>query len=204
MPAALRPLLGLALLWGLSVSLFGDPSSPPSAPAPPRARPAAAEPQGPGPVEYVLERILRYQSGLAPFEIRRAAETIVEESARWGLDRDLVLAVIHTESGFYNFAVSRVGALGLMQIMPATGRMLAKEMGLDWRREILFDPVTNVRMGTRYLAHLHRRYEDWGQALAAYNWGPQHIDRRLRTGRALPVSYSRQVMAQLESPPLTP
>ena len=161
----------------------------------------SSEPLGPGPREYVQERFFRYQTGLAPFEIQRTAEAIVEESERWGLDRELILAVIYTESAFHSFAVSNKGAMGLMQIMPATGEMLAAELETEWRPEILFEPVTNVRMGTRYLALLYEKYGSWDRALAAYNWGPIRIDRRLKAGHALPDRYVTQVLVQLDSPP---
>ena len=110
----------------------------------------------------------------------------------------MVLAVIHTESGYYNFARSSVGALGLMQIMPATGEMLAREAGIRWTGpELLFDPEVNLRLGTRYLAVLRARYGDWTRALAAYNWGPGEIDRRLAVGEVLPDKYASRVYARL-------
>jgi soluble lytic murein transglycosylase-like protein len=138
-------------------------------------------------------------TGLAPFEINRVAYAIVEESGRYGIDPALVLAVIHTESGYYNFARSSVGALGLMQLMPATAEMLSRELGLPWDgEEALFDPETNVKLGTRYLAYLHGKYGDWDHALAAYNWGPGAIDRRLAAGRSLPSRYRHKVLAHLE------
>jgi soluble lytic murein transglycosylase-like protein len=148
-----------------------------------------------------IEALLsRYMTGLAPFEVRRAAEAVLEESARNRIDPKLVLAVMHTESGFYNFARSPVGALGLMQIMPATGEMLAREAGLDWSGpDALFAPELNLRLGTRYLALLHARYGSWQRALAAYNWGPAAIDKRLADGDRVPELYVQQVYARLAS-----
>ena len=157
-------------------------------------------PLGPGEVDWVEAHFLRYLTGLADFEVRRTAETIVSESERLGLDLELVLAVIHTESGFQNFARSRVGALGLIQIMPDTGEMLARELDIPWQGpRTLFDPSVNVRMGTQYLSFLYSKYGNWDGALAAYNWGPRRIDRRLRSGRALPVRYVKKITSQLES-----
>ena len=158
----------------------------------------SGEPFGPGALERLEERFHRYQTGLAPFEIHEAARTIVAEAKRWDLDHDLILAVIRTESAFNTFAVSKVGALGLMQIMPKTGEMLARQFEIEWSPDVLFDPVVNIRMGTRYLAFLYGRYGRWESALAAYNWGPRHIDRRIRSGRALPVLYTQLVMSQLD------
>jgi peptidoglycan lytic transglycosylase len=137
-------------------------------------------------------------TGLAPFELHRTAEAVVRESERNHIDVHLVLAVMHTESGFYNFARSPVGALGLMQIMPATGEMLAAEAGLDWSGpDALFAPELNVRLGTRYLAILHARYGTWQKALAAYNWGPAALDKKLADGDRVPQEYVQQVYARL-------
>lgn len=148
-----------------------------------------------GDVEALLAR---YMTGLAPFEVRRTAEALIREAKRNGVEASLVLAVIHTESGYFNFARSSVGALGLMQIMPATGEMLAREAGIPWTgAEMLFDPELNLRFGTRYLALLHARYGNWTRALAAYNWGPGAIDRRLADGEVLPVQYTDRVYARL-------
>jgi soluble lytic murein transglycosylase len=147
-----------------------------------------------------IEKLLsRHMTGLAPFEVRRAAEAVIDESAKNRLDPHLVLAVMHTESGFYNFARSSVGALGLMQIMPATGEMLAREAGVSWSGpDALFAPETNVRLGTRYLALLHARYGSWQRALAAYNWGPAALDKRLAGGDSVPQQYVQAVYARLE------
>jgi soluble lytic murein transglycosylase len=81
----------------------------------------------------------------------------------------LVKAVIAAESAFNPTAVSRAGAQGLMQLMPAT----ADEMGL-------LDPFSatqNVQAGTGYLRQLMDRYGDVSRALAAYNAGPTAVDR---------------------------
>jgi soluble lytic murein transglycosylase-like protein len=61
-------------------------------------------------------------------------------------------------------------------------------------QDMLFDPVINVRLGTAYLRELADRYGDVNVALAAYNWGPGRIDRRLRRGAAVPSIYIEQVM----------
>jgi len=158
----------------------------------------APEASSPSPADEIEALLSRYMTGLAPFELRRTAEAVLSESARNRIDPRLVLAVMHTESGYYNFARSPVGALGLMQIMPATGEMLAREAGLDWSGpDALFAPELNVRLGTRYLALLHARYGTWQRALAAYNWGPAAIDKRLADGDIVPEAYVQQVYARL-------
>jgi soluble lytic murein transglycosylase-like protein len=88
---------------------------------------------------------------------------------KYGLPRRLVRSVIATESDFQPQAVSPKGAIGLMQLMPAT----AQALGADPR-----DPAQNVDAGTRYLRYLLERYEGglW-RALAAYNAGPGAVDK---------------------------
>jgi soluble lytic murein transglycosylase-like protein len=168
------------------------------APAPAPAPRRLGGPHSPSAVEWIEARFLRYRSGLSRAQIRRVAETVVAEAERHGLDWELVLAVIRIESAFYNFARSEAGALGLMQIMPATGEELASELGIAWRgEETLFNPVTNVRMGTAYLRYLYRTFGRWDRALAAYNWGPGEIGRRLEVGEPLPTLYSTKVLALL-------
>ena len=107
----------------------------------------------------------------------------------------LVLAVIAVESGGHAFAVSPVGALGLMQILPPTGEELAQKLGVSWKgAQTLFDPYVNVRLGSAYLRELADRYDgELSTALVAYNWGPGRIDRRIRRGSPLPKKYARLV-----------
>src|SRR5208282_2565805 len=91
-------------------------------------------------------------------------------SAEYHLDPDLVNSVIHAESGFNSHAVSPKGARGLMQLMPAT----ANQLGVN----DAFDPQANVTGGSRYLRELLERYNfDLIKALAAYNAGPERVER---------------------------
>jgi soluble lytic murein transglycosylase-like protein len=88
---------------------------------------------------------------------------------KYGLPRRLVRSVISKESDFQPQAVSPKGAIGLMQLMPAT----AEALGADPR-----DPAQNVDAGTRYLRDLLEKYDGglW-HALAAYNAGPGAVDK---------------------------
>jgi hypothetical protein len=91
-------------------------------------------------------------------------------SLEHGLEPELVVAVIQTESNFDRWALSPKGAQGLMQLMPATAADFAV---LD-----PYDPEENLRGGTAYLGQLLRRFEgDLQKTLAAYNAGPAAVER---------------------------
>jgi soluble lytic murein transglycosylase len=165
------------------------------------AAPASWDEQG-EPEIAVDPRVLRIHealhwrhTGLSEREVWNVAETLVAEADRYELEPAMLLAVVQVESGGYNFAVSSVGALGLMQLMPATGEEIARSLGIAWHGdETLFDPTVNIRLGAAYLRQLSDRYDSWEAALAAYNWGPGRIDRRLRRGGRLPRTYAQQVL----------
>ncbi|MCP3101622.1 lytic transglycosylase domain-containing protein [Myxococcus sp. K15C18031901] len=112
-------------------------------------------------------------SGLPERQQRRLSVSIVREAQRNNVDPLLVVAVIRCESSFNNYAVSHVGAMGLMQVMPDTGTWLADRAG--WRlgrSSNLFDVETNIELGTAYLADLIERFGSVEKALVAYNAGP--------------------------------
>jgi soluble lytic murein transglycosylase len=184
----------------------GDFDGPKSLTPPPalHVRAGLADPSGAGTtlannrawqVRRAVQHLDERHTGLSRREIEEVAETIVDEAAAHGLDSALVLAVIHVESAGYNRAVSSVGALGLMQIMPATGEELAGEHGIAWHGPAtLFDPIVNVKLGVAYLSELSNRYSHVPTALAAYNWGPGRIDQKIRRGAEVPGLYIEQVM----------
>jgi soluble lytic murein transglycosylase-like protein len=126
----------------------------------------------------------------------RVAVTIASESRRHSLDPELILGVIRVESSFRRRAVSSAGARGLMQIRPFVADALAEDLGFEkWKGiESLDDPVTNVKLGVFYLAHLKQRFGDLKLALSAYRWGPTRVQNRLEAAQSVPRGYARRVI----------
>ncbi len=109
----------------------------------------------------------------------------------------LVHALARQESVFDPRAVSRVGARGLMQVMPATAKRVARRMGIGYRRALLLqDPVYNARIGSYYINSLVERYDgSYAMALAAYNAGETRVREWVvdwgdpRTGEIDPIDW---------------
>jgi len=121
----------------------------------------------------------------SPAKRRAIAGTIVDVAAEHELDPELILGVIFTESSFMIDAQSELGAVGLMQLMPATASQLARELEMEWRGDdLLTDPQVNILLGSFYLKKLIHRFDDLDAALAAYNMGPNRFASVLaRNGR---------------------
>jgi soluble lytic murein transglycosylase len=101
--------------------------------------------------------------------IKEHDSIIQEASETYGIKKSLIKAVIHAESGFDEDAVSDKGAQGLMQLMPKTAEQLEVK-----------DPYKardNIFGGARYLSYLLERYNNEKLALAAYNAGPENVDK---------------------------
>lgn len=94
---------------------------------------------------------------------------IYREARRHNLQPELVAAVVATESDFRPRLVSHKNAMGLMQLVPNTGKLMGAED--------LFNPAQNIAAGTRYLRYLYNRFGDQRIALAAYNAGEGNVER---------------------------
>ena len=107
-------------------------------------------------------------------------DSLKAASLRENLDPALVAALVCQESTFDERAKSVVGARGLMQIMPYTGKPLARELGVRYTPKILNEPQTSLTFGTRYFRQMMERFGSRPEAaLAAYNAGPHRVDRWL-------------------------
>jgi len=155
--------------------------------------------------DRVAQQILLYKTGLKTSYINNLSGLIVHESKKYGYDPLLLTAVIITESSFNNWAKSNRGALGLMQIRPATGKELAAEVSVQWQgTPSLYNPETNIALGAYYLNKLYLHFGDLGLALEAYNHGPSRLKGYLKKGYR-PTRYSRKVFknyGRLLSPPI--
>ena len=85
----------------------------------------------------------------------------------YGVDYEMVKAVIQTESSWNHKAISEVGAIGLMQVLPSTAKSEFKTSKKD-----LFDPYVNVTVGIKYLSKLNQDFDDVDAMLTAYSHGP--------------------------------
>lgn len=131
-----------------------------------------------------------------PSSVTSAAERIAEMAAsaarRFAIPETWIYAVMHAESAGDPRAVSRAGAMGLMQIMPTTWGYLRSRYGLG---SDPFDAHDNITAGAAWLRELHDRYGSPG-FLAAYNVGPARYEDHLATGRPLPAE-TRAYLAEL-------
>jgi soluble lytic murein transglycosylase-like protein len=133
---------------GALASALGGPTSPAGAGTPAPAPAAAPAPVPPGQIDALVG----------------------QNSTTWQVDPSLIKAIIANESGFNANATSKVGAQGLMQLMPST----AQSVGV----QNAYDPAQNVAGGTRYLRGLLDRFNgDVRLAVAAYNAGPNAVEK---------------------------
>lgn len=103
-------------------------------------------------------------------------DDIRKQAQAFGIDPLFVAAIIRQESGFQPDARSAVGALGLMQLMPATAQWAARQMRIKQFREAqLLEPAINIRIGCWYLNYLFQRFQDPAKVLAAYNGGEGNV-----------------------------
>ena len=104
------------------------------------------------------------------------SEIVEQYSTEYSVPKELVYAVIKTESSFNSSAVSHKGAVGLMQIMPDTYVWLCEKLGEQKVDEnYLYTPEINIKCGVYYLDMLYSEFGSWETALCAYNAGPSKV-----------------------------
>lgn len=127
-----------------------------------------------------------------PEELARLA---AEMEQRFQVDRSLILAVVENESGGDAWVVSEAGAVGLMQLLPATARGVADKNKLTCD---LRDPASNMAMGTAYLRELGDKFGDQPDlVIAAYHAGPNRVQGWRKANPALSIT---DMLAQSAGP----
>ena len=150
---------------------------------------------------------LRYYEQRFPLA---SQDGVVPQAEQSGIDPSWAYAILRAESAWMPDARSGADARGLMQLLPSTAALVAKRNGLDWGGgDTLFDPVVNIKLGTRYLSQMADRFNGapW-LASAAYNAGPGKVDQWLEARGTLapdlfvatiPYKETREYVARVMS-----
>ena len=151
-------------------------------------------------VLYIFLTVILLIAGAAYYTITayyplEHEEIIVECAEEYGIDPNMICAVIATESRFSEEAESQKGAVGLMQIMPDTGEWIAGKLRMEFSEEDLKDPAVNIRMGTWYLNFLAERFQgEQDTIIAAYNAGHGNVEKWLEEPQYSPDGRTLSVI----------
>lgn len=134
-------------------------------------------------------------------------EIVEQNSSDFGVPMNIIFGVILTESAFDSDAVSKTGAMGLMQIMPETFADLQGRLGDEYSDDKLFDPEVNIRYGSYYLSYLYDIFGDWEITFAAYNGGMGNVKKWLADDRyskdgvlvSIPFDETREYVKKVAS-----
>ena len=120
----------------------------------------------------VLEKIY-------PMEYNQYVEKYAKQ---FDIDEKYIYSIIKAESNYELKANSVKGAIGLMQLLPETAEEIAKGLGIEFKKEDLYNPEINIMIGTKYFSNLLKIYDNTMLALAAYNAGPGNVSRWIENG----------------------
>jgi hypothetical protein len=130
-------------------------------------------------------------------EIRDLSSFILTKSEEFKVSPFLVLSLIDVESRYEPTAISRRGAVGMMQLLPGTAEEMAEDSGMSWRPSLLTDPKINIELGLRYMDQLRKRFKSEARALTAYNMGPAALQEKLELGQDISLTYFRLVKSRM-------
>ncbi len=148
-------------------------------------------------IEKTIAFLKERKPGVPNNRIEVIANSVYEEAKKYDLDYRLILAIMKVESNFRNDAVSRRGARGLMQIQPASARIIARESGVEVKgAKCLHEPEKNIQIGVSYLSKLRGMFDNIVSALHAYNAGPGKVKKPASEERAKTTSFTRKVMSE--------
>jgi soluble lytic murein transglycosylase len=130
--------------------------------------------------EHITKQITRHLKeeniNIEDRTARMIARVVYEESARYGVDYRLVLALMKIESNFQDDAVSSKGARGLLQVKPSVAKFIAQDAGIRWDgHRTLDEPDSNIKIGIHFFSQLIRDFRNIDLALKAYNMGPTRV-----------------------------
>jgi soluble lytic murein transglycosylase-like protein len=147
------------------------------------------------------ELVHRRAAYVTPAEADEVARVALASAESTGVDPLLIVSLIEVESSYRAGVVSPAGAIGLMQIAPITGVHVARRNVIPWRGpDALFDPATNVEVGSRYFVELVERFRDIETVLEAYNIGPEKVAERRAAGDAVSTGpFAQRVMSVYRS-----
>jgi soluble lytic murein transglycosylase len=125
------------------------------------------------------------------------ADNVYRESSLYRIDYRLILALMKVESNFKEDAVSRKGAMGLLQIKPSVGESVAKNIGMSWTGKAqLREPGKNIKIGVHHLSSLIRDFTHIPTALDAYNRGARRTKTRPPRKPGRQARYTGAVMGE--------
>ncbi|MCK4460703.1 MAG: transglycosylase SLT domain-containing protein [candidate division Zixibacteria bacterium] len=143
----------------------------------------------------IFKAIEDFQIGFSDEEVGQLSDVVFTESRRYHYDPMFVLAIIITESSFRKGQVSPKGARGLMQMIPYVGEDVAMRAGVDWEGlQTLFEPQSNIKLGTLHLFEQILKFGDVQQAIVAYNMGETRLRGLIRQNLPMPKRYLKRVM----------
>jgi len=127
--------------------------------------------------------------------------TVCKFAQKHNMDSALIMAVIEVESKFNPKAVSKAGAIGLMQIMPKTAKAVSRELKIKkYNKDSLYNPGINIKIGTYYLKKLLLEFNnDIDLTLAAYNAGMGNIRKWQEQKKEIPFEETRTFVKRVKS-----
>ena len=134
-------------------------------------------------IYFLLFKVIKIQDIIYRAVYPKLYSTEVSKYAEeYGVDENLVYAIIKAESNFNEHAVSRSNAVGLMQLMYDTATDIATIVNIEIDEEKLLDPDININLGTKYISMLIAKYGNIEVALASYNAGSGNVDNWIANG----------------------
>ncbi len=143
---------------------------------------------------YLADAVLKKnESQMYPLKY---SEFVEKYADMYDVPQEIVYAVIKTESDFDPNAVSSIGAIGLMQLIPSTFEWVCQREDIEYSAQNIKDPEINIRCGVYYLSYCYSEFDIWETAYAAYNAGCNRVkqwlldDDMAQNGHLIKIPYS--------------